>query len=81
MRRSLPKFLPGSTAVVIGVGGLGQPEVQVLWALSATRMVAIDSRAEALELAGRRGAVTVAADDETVAPSAGGHERGSEPTR
>ena len=34
--------MPGSTAVVIGVGGLGHLAIQMLRALSATRVVAID---------------------------------------
>jgi alcohol dehydrogenase, propanol-preferring len=51
VRRGLPHLAPGASAVVIGVGGLGHVAVQVLRALSAARIVAVDVRAEALELA------------------------------
>lgn len=56
VRRSLPKLLPGSTAVVIGVGGLGHLGVQILKALTAARVVAVDPRAEARSLATTSGA-------------------------
>ena len=51
VRRGLPHLAPGASAVVIGVGGLGHVAVQVLRALSAARIVAVDVRPEALELA------------------------------
>ncbi len=47
---------PGATAVVIGVGGLGHMAVQILAATTACRIIAVDTREEALELAGRLGA-------------------------
>jgi propanol-preferring alcohol dehydrogenase len=47
---------PGTSAVVIGVGGLGHVAVQLLKALSPARVVAVDRRDEALELASRSGA-------------------------
>ncbi|MGW6376545.1 NAD(P)-dependent alcohol dehydrogenase [Rhodococcus sp. NPDC055112] len=47
---------PGSTAVVIGVGGLGHVAVQILRALSATRIVAVDLGQDQLDLAKRCGA-------------------------
>ncbi|TQF67120.1 NAD(P)-dependent alcohol dehydrogenase [Rhodococcus spelaei] len=47
---------PGSTAVVIGVGGLGHVAVQILRALSATRIVAVDLGRDQLDLAKRCGA-------------------------
>ena len=56
IKRALAKLVPGSTAVVIGVGGLGHVAVQILRALSVTRIIAIDRRPEALELATRAGA-------------------------
>jgi propanol-preferring alcohol dehydrogenase len=59
VRRSLSKLVPGSTAVVIGVGGLGHLAVQMLKATSATRVIAIDSKPEALDLALSVGADTV----------------------
>jgi propanol-preferring alcohol dehydrogenase len=56
VRRSWSKLTPGSTAVVIGVGGLGHLGVQVLRATTAARIVAIDARESARELAKRGGA-------------------------
>ncbi len=47
---------PGRTAVVIGIGGLGHMAVQLLRALSSVRIVAVDVREEALELARAAGA-------------------------
>ena len=63
VKRALRDLPPGSSAVVIGVGGLGHVAVQLLKALSGCRIVAIDRRAEALEMADRGGAdVTLPAD-------------------
>jgi alcohol dehydrogenase, propanol-preferring len=56
VRRSLPKLDPTSTAVVIGVGGLGHLAVQLLKALTAARVIAVDTRTEALDLAIAHGA-------------------------
>lgn len=49
-------LLPGMRAVVLGVGGLGHIGVQVLEALSAVEVIAVDRDLEALELAGECGA-------------------------
>jgi len=43
VRRVLPKLKPGSTAVVIGVGGLGSFAVQFLKVLSPARVIAVDT--------------------------------------
>ncbi|MEV5956082.1 NAD(P)-dependent alcohol dehydrogenase [Streptomyces sp. NPDC051987] len=57
VRRSLHLLGPGSTAVVIGAGGLGQMAVQLLRALSsATTIVAVDTDAGKLDTARRMGA-------------------------
>src|SRR5215218_10869093 len=56
IRRALPHVEPATAAVVIGVGGLGHVAVQLLCALSSLRVVAVDVRAEALELALEAGA-------------------------
>ena len=56
IKRSLPKLVPGSTAVVIGSGGLGHVAIQLLRALTATRVIALDVSEEKLELARRVGA-------------------------
>ncbi len=58
----------GSTAVVIGAGGLGQMAIQVLRALSAAvTIVAVDTTADKLEIAKRMGAdETLLSGDEAV---------------
>ena len=56
IRRSWPKLFPGATAVVIGIGGLGHLAVQILRATTAARVIAVDTRDEALALAERAGA-------------------------
>jgi propanol-preferring alcohol dehydrogenase len=62
IKRSLHKLTPGSTAVVIGVGGLGHMAVQILSAISGAQIVAVDTSPEKLALATDIGAhVTVEA--------------------
>lgn len=57
VKRSVHLLGPGSTAVVIGAGGLGQMAIQVLKALSgATTVVAVDTSADKLEIATKMGA-------------------------
>ena len=57
VKRSLHQLGAGSTAVVIGAGGLGQMAIQVLRALSgATTVIAVDTSVEKLEIAKRMGA-------------------------
>jgi alcohol dehydrogenase, propanol-preferring len=51
IKTHLDVLRPGSSAVVIGVGGLGHVAVQLLRALSPARVVAVDVRADARELA------------------------------
>ena len=51
IKRSLPLLVPGTTAVVIGAGGLGHMGVQILRALSPATIIAVDERKEAVELA------------------------------
>jgi propanol-preferring alcohol dehydrogenase len=64
IKRSLHLLVPGSTAVVIGVGGLGHMGVQLLRALSPARIVAVDVSDEHLQLAREVGAdVAVKAGD------------------
>jgi alcohol dehydrogenase, propanol-preferring len=55
LRAHLP-LRPGSTAVVIGVGGLGHVAVQLLAALTPAHIVAVDVRPEARSLALELGA-------------------------
>lgn len=54
--RSRHLLVPGSTAVVIGAGGLGHMAVQVLKAISPATVVAVDQSEAALTLAGDIGA-------------------------
>ncbi len=56
MRRSWAKLAPGTTSVVIGAGGLGHLGIQILKATTATRVIAVDTRDEALALAREYGA-------------------------
>ena len=56
IRRSWSKLAPGSTIVLIGVGGLGHVGVQIARATSGAQIVAVDVKAEALELARSVGA-------------------------
>lgn len=56
VKRSLPLLVPGSTAVVIGAGGLGHMGVQFLRALTSAQVIAVDQRRSALDLATRVGA-------------------------
>jgi propanol-preferring alcohol dehydrogenase len=58
---------PGSTCVVIGVGGLGHLGVQILAATTAARIIAVDVRDEALRLARDVGAhETIRSDQDAV---------------
>jgi propanol-preferring alcohol dehydrogenase len=56
IKRSLGLLGPGSTAVVIGVGGLGHMAVQILRALAPARVIAVDTSADKLRLAREVGA-------------------------
>jgi propanol-preferring alcohol dehydrogenase len=77
IKRSLHLLVPGSTAVVIGVGGLGHMGVQILRALSAAQIVAVDVSEEKLRLAREVGAnETVKAGEgavEAIRELTGGH--------
>jgi len=65
IRRSWRKLTPGSTAVVIGIGGLGHVGIEILKATTAARVIAIDTRPEALRLAEECGAdLAIAAGDD-----------------
>ena len=56
IKSALPGIYPGSTAVVIGVGGLGLYAVQFLRQLTGARIVAVDSSEARLKLAREYGA-------------------------
>jgi propanol-preferring alcohol dehydrogenase len=53
---SLAKLVPGSTAVVIGVGGLGHVAIQILRAISSAQVIALDLSEDKLALATQVGA-------------------------
>src|ERR1044072_8435527 len=61
IKSALPGIWPGSTAVVIGVGGLGLYAVQFLRLLTGARIVAVDSTEARLKLAREYGADDVVA--------------------
>jgi NAD+-dependent secondary alcohol dehydrogenase Adh1 len=63
VKKATPLLYPGTTAVVIGAGGLGHIAIQSLAALTPATIVVVDPSPAALELAGRLGADhTVPAD-------------------
>jgi NAD+-dependent secondary alcohol dehydrogenase Adh1 len=67
VRKAVPLLYPGTTCVVIGVGGLGHIGVQCLLAMTATTVVVVDRSDAALELASSYGKVhLVKADGDQV---------------
>jgi propanol-preferring alcohol dehydrogenase len=62
VRRAWPELAPGSTALVIGVGGLGSFAVQILRATTEARIVAVDTDPARREVALALGADEVLAD-------------------
>jgi NAD+-dependent secondary alcohol dehydrogenase Adh1 len=56
VKKAAPLLYPGTTAVVIGAGGLGHIAIQSLAALTPATIVVVDPSAKALELAGTLGA-------------------------
>ena len=76
VRKALPLLYPGTTAVVIGAGGLGHIGIQCLATLTSTNIIVVDANADALKLASELGAHhTVVADGtqrEAVADLTGG---------
>jgi propanol-preferring alcohol dehydrogenase len=54
--RARPHLGEGSTALVIGVGGLGNLAVQILAATTGARVLAVDTDRSRLELAAKHGA-------------------------
>jgi propanol-preferring alcohol dehydrogenase len=63
VKLSLAQLRPGSTALVLGVGGLGHMAIQILKAITPARIVAVDVRSAALELARAAGADAVLSAD------------------
>jgi propanol-preferring alcohol dehydrogenase len=56
IKRALPLLIGGSTAVVIGIGGLGHLALQLLRALTPAYVIAVDQSAQKLADATRHGA-------------------------
>jgi propanol-preferring alcohol dehydrogenase len=68
VKRLQHKLGPDSSVVVIGAGGLGHLAIQILNAMTAAHVVAVDTRQEALELASEVGAHdTVLSGDDAAA--------------
>jgi NAD+-dependent secondary alcohol dehydrogenase Adh1 len=67
VRKSVPSLPPDGTAVVIGIGGLGQFALQLLRLFSPARLVAVDTLAGRLDLARQLGAdITLTSGDSAV---------------
>jgi len=67
IRSVQPLLTPGAWALVIGIGGLGHMAVQLLRAVSAVRVIAVDVDAAKLELAREVGAEETIVVGETAA--------------
>jgi propanol-preferring alcohol dehydrogenase len=68
IKHSLSKLVPGSTAVVIGTGGLGHVGIQILRAISPATVIALDVSDDKLELARDVGAHhTFLSNDDAIA--------------
>jgi alcohol dehydrogenase, propanol-preferring len=67
VKRSLPKLDTTAWALIIGVGGLGHMAIQILKATTAARVIAVDTRQEALDLAASLGADVVLEAGDAVA--------------
>jgi NAD+-dependent secondary alcohol dehydrogenase Adh1 len=67
IRKAIPLLYPGTTAVVVGAGGLGHIGIQCLRALTAAEVIVVDPNPDALKLASELGAHhTVRADESVV---------------
>jgi NAD+-dependent secondary alcohol dehydrogenase Adh1 len=67
VRKAIPLLYPGTTAVLIGAGGLGHIGIQCLAALTAAKIIVVDRHPDALKLAEQLGADhTVVADGRQV---------------
>lgn len=65
VRRALPRLRPGSTALVIGAGGLGGYAIQWLRAISPSRVIVADVAPHRRQAAAALGAHDVIASDAT----------------
>jgi NAD+-dependent secondary alcohol dehydrogenase Adh1 len=67
VKKLLPRLEPGSTAAVIGVGGVGHIALQLIRVLGAARVVGIDTDGRRRKLAAELGADDVLGEEEDVA--------------
>lgn len=68
IKMTLDVLLPHTTAVVIGVGGLGQMAVQILRAMTSARIIAVDVSEDKLKRVSKMGAdITFISDSDTPA--------------
>ncbi len=67
IKPALAELVPGTTALVIGIGGLGLLAVQFLRSLCSARVIAVDTSAARLELAKAHGADVTLRTDDTIA--------------
>jgi len=67
VKKLLPRLEPGSTAAVIGVGGVGHIALQLVGLLGAARVVGIDTDERRRKLAAELGADAVLGEEENVA--------------
>ena len=56
VKKAIPVLEPGTTAVVIGAGGLGHIGIQCLKAMTSAQIIVVDPSEKALALAGELGA-------------------------
>jgi NAD+-dependent secondary alcohol dehydrogenase Adh1 len=56
VKKAIPVLEPGTTAVVIGAGGLGHIGIQCLKAMTSAQVIVVDPSEKALALAGELGA-------------------------
>ena len=72
VKKLVPHIVPGSTAVVLGVGGVGHITLQLLRVLGAARVIAIDTDERRRALARELGADEVLDDPADVREAANG---------
>jgi NAD+-dependent secondary alcohol dehydrogenase Adh1 len=65
VKKAVPALGPGTSVVVLGVGGLGHIAIQCLKAMTPARVIAVDPRETSLDLATELGADHVVRSDGT----------------
>lgn len=65
VKKAVPALGPGTSVVVLGVGGLGHIAIQCLKAMTPARVIAVDPREISLQLANELGADDVVLSDGT----------------